>query len=203
MSEPLEDLPRMTLDEYLAFEEASDVKHEFVDGFVYAMSGTHSRHGRIVGNLSGHLWMAARGGLCRIYSNDLKVRAPRNRIYYPDVMSVCAPRDDDGLIVEDPCLLVEVTSPSTSRTDHREKLDAYRKLSSLRTYLIVEQNRREVHRWWRAPGGKWQHELLVDSGAVSVPCPELTLTLDEIYEGVTMPPPPKLRIREPEPAYES
>jgi Uma2 family endonuclease len=130
MSERLFDLPRMTVEEYLAFEEASDVKHEYVDGRVYGMSGAHSRHGRIIANVAAHLWTAARGGPCRTYTNDLKVRASQTHIYYPDVLSVCTPRDDDGLIVDDPCLLLEVTSPSTSRTDHSEKLDAYRQIES-------------------------------------------------------------------------
>jgi Uma2 family endonuclease len=202
MTEPLYDLPSMSLEEYLAFEEASDAKHEFVEGFVYAMSGAHSRHERIAGNVLAHVWMAARGGSCRVYGSRLKVRAPTNRIYYPDVMSVCTPRDDAGSIVDDPCLVVEVTSPSTSRTDHREKLEAYTRIEALQSYLIVEQNRREVHRWWRDASGGWQHEMLTQRGSIGLPCPSVTLTLDEIYEGVTMPPPQPLRVREPGPAHE-
>ena len=80
MSERLYGLPEMSVEEYLAFEEASDVKHEYVDGHVYAMSGAHSRHERIVGNIYAHLWIAARGGPCRVYGSNLKVRVQRRRI---------------------------------------------------------------------------------------------------------------------------
>lgn len=202
MTDPLTELPRMSVDEYLAFEEASDVKHEYVEGFVYAMSGAHSRHERIAGNVFANLWIPAQGGPCRVYGSNLKIRVGERRFYYPDAMSVCTPRDDDGLMVGDPCVLVEVTSPSTSRTDHREKLDAYRAIVSLRAYLIVEQNRREVHCWSRPVGGEWGYALHVEQGAIGVPCPERVLTLDEIYSGVTMPPARARRVREPEPAYD-
>ena len=201
MTEPLYDLPAMSLEEYLAFEEASGAKLEYVEGRVYAMSGAHSRHERIAGNVFARLWFAAGDGPCRAYGSNLKVRAPGDRVYYPDVMSVCAARDDDGLIVDDPCLLVEVTSPGTSRTDHTEKLDAYRQIPSLRAYLVVEQNRREVHHWWRAPDGEWRHERVEGHGSMVVPCPSVSLSLDEIYARVSMPPSPIHRVRELEPSY--
>jgi Uma2 family endonuclease len=202
MTEPGYDLLPMTVDEYLAFEDASDVKHEYVDGYAYAMSGVHSRHARIVANVSSLLWSAARGGPCRVYSSDLRQRASATRYYYPDVMSVCVPRADDGRILENPCVVIEVTSPSTRRTDHSEKLDAYRRIPTLRSYLIVELSRREIHRWWREAGEDWRYELLVEVGAVAFPCPAVSLTLDEIYERVTFPPHRPRRVREPEPAYE-
>lgn len=201
MTEPLYDLPPMSLEEYLAFEETNSAKLEYVDGHVYAMSGAHSRHERIAGNVFARLWLAAGDGPCRAYGSNLKVRAPKDRVYYPDVMSVCTARDDDGLIVDDPCLLVEVTSPSTARTDHTEKLDAYRQIPSLQAYLVVEQNRREVHHWRRAPNDEWRQECVAGHGSVVVPCPAVILTLDEIYARVAMPPSPIHRVREPEPSY--
>jgi Uma2 family endonuclease len=200
MTERSRDLPRMTADEYLAFEEASDVKHEYVDGYVYPMGGATERHERIVANVLGHLWMASRGGPCAAFGSNLKVSTPDGRFYYPDGLVVCSTRDEDVAFVVDPCVIVELTSPSTRRTDQYEKRDSYARISSLRAYLVVEQGQRQVDRWWRDADGGWQHEVLVEMGTVEVPCPTMTLSLDEIYEGVTFPTPRPQRVREPEPA---
>jgi Uma2 family endonuclease len=86
--------------------------------------------------------------------------------------------------VTDPCLVVEVTSPSTARADRTDKLDAYRGIASLQAYLVVEQAWRRVVRHWRAATGAWQREELHGDGTIPLPCPEATLTLDQIYEGL-------------------
>ena len=192
----------MSIDAYLEFEMASDRRHEYVEGRVYAMSGAHSRHNRIAGNIFGRLREATRGGSCRTYVSEIKVRTPNDRVYYPDVMAVCTPRDDDGYVIDDPCLVVEVASPSTWRVDRFEKQPAYALIPSLTTFLLVEQHGRQVDRWWRTDGGGWERETVIESGDVFVPCPGLTLTLDEIYEGIAMPPVPLRRIYEPALAYD-
>ena len=174
----------MSVEEYLRFEEASERKHEYVAGEVYAMSGVRRRHARIVQNLAVHLGVAVGDGPCEVISVDVKLRAADDRIYYPDVMVLCTPGSDDDLVVDDPCLIVEVTSPTTARTDRTEKLDAYTNIPSLQTYLVVDHGGRRVDRHWRDAAGAWQRELIVGDGEVAVPCPETTLTLDEIYRGV-------------------
>jgi Uma2 family endonuclease len=183
MTEPLP-LPRMTVEEYLQFEAAAPTKHEYVAGEVYAMSGVTRRHARIVMNITGRLWGAARGGPCEVISVDVKLRAATDRIYYPDVMVLCTPGPDEDVVLHDPCLLVEVTSPSTARTDRSEKLGAYQGVPSLRAYLIVDHRRRRVERHWRDAAGAWQRDEIVGEGRVPVPCPATELALDDIYEGV-------------------
>ncbi|HEY7567370.1 MAG TPA: Uma2 family endonuclease, partial [Gemmatimonadaceae bacterium] len=84
----------------------------------------------------------------------------------------------------EPCLLVEVTSPSTARVDRTNKLLAYRSIPSLKTYLIVEQAWRRVVRHWRDPSGTWHEEDLRGDGSIVLSCPEVMLTLDQIYEGL-------------------
>jgi Uma2 family endonuclease len=174
----------MSVEEYLRFEESSERKHEYVAGEVYAMSGVRRRHARIVTNVSYRLTAATQGGPCEVISVDVKLRAADDRIYYPDVMVLCTPGSDDDLVLDDPCLVVEVTSPSTARTDRNEKRDAYERMPSLRAYLIVDHRGRRVDRHWRDDAGAWQREVIVGDGEVAVPCPETTLTLDEIYRGV-------------------
>ena len=102
-------------------------------------------------------------------------------------MVVCTPVGDLDVVTKSPCVVVEVTSPSTARIDRGEKLDAYRQLATLHAYLIVDHRRRRVERHWRDVAGEWQREDLVTEGRVPIPCLGVELTLDEIYERVELP----------------
>lgn len=175
----------ISVEEYLELEEDATVKHEYVAGEIYAFAGARARHNLIVSNISGRLWSAARGGPCHVYSSDMKLRAAENVFYYPDVMVVCEPLEDDPVFETEPCLVVEVLSSNTGSTDRREKLLVYQSLPSVRTYLIVSQDRRRVERHFRGEDGLWRRADLVDEGRFPVPCPpDAELTLDEIYEGL-------------------
>ena len=174
----------LTLEQYLDFESGSPIRHEFVAGTAHAMSGATKRHNGIILNLATRLLPAARSSGCRVYTETVKLRVAFNVIYYPDVVVACGPEGGDPLIEDDPCLVVEVLSPSTRITDRREKLMLYRQLDRLGAYLIVHQERRRVERHWRDQSGTWQQADLVDRGTFPVPCPDLQLSLAEIYEGV-------------------
>ncbi len=182
MAERAEHHKLLTIEEYLALEETATVKHEYVAGTVHAMVGTTKRHNTIAGNIFARLWNVSRGGLCRVYASDVKVRI-EDVIYYPDVMVACGPEGDDPLVEDAPCLIVEVTSPSTESIDRREKMLNYRKIPSLQAYLIVDQDRRWIERQWRDEGGEW-HQGGPDQSSMPVPCPETTLPLDEVYENL-------------------
>ena len=177
----------LTIQEYLEMEETASVRHEYVGGMVYAMVGATKRHNRIIGNISARLLGASRGGPCRVYTEAVKLRV-EDVIYYPDVMVACGPEgeDEDPLIEEAPCLAVEVASPSTESIDRREKMLAYRSISSLRAYLIVAQDDRRVERYWRGEDGEWrQGEAVGEGSKVPIPCPgPIKITLSEIYEGL-------------------
>ncbi len=180
----------MTPEEYLAFEETARVRHEYVSGHVYAMSGVKVRHARVVRNVATGLQQAAGVGPCEAFTNDLKVRADETTFYYPDVLVVCDTPDDETVFVTNPCVVVEVLSPSTRRTDRSEKLVAYRRIPTLSAYLIVEATRQEVERHWRDASGAWRSEIVTpeSGGRVAVPCPDTVLTLDAVYAGVTLRP---------------
>lgn len=189
----------MTLEEYLSWENEHPERYEYVAGEVYAMVGGTLRHSRIVQNIAFRLMTRSRGGPCQVHTHDIKVRVGDDRSYYPDLLVLCTPLPDDTLVVADPCLIVEVTSPSTGRTDRGEKLDAYRRLDSLQSYVVVDQRRRRVDRHWRDRAGVWQRDEYLVDGTVPIVCIDTTLTLDEIYEGVDLP-----SVAEPEPVeYES
>jgi Uma2 family endonuclease len=180
---------RVTLDEYLAFERRHPARHEFVDGYVYAMTGAKLAHNRIVGNVHGHLWTASRRGPCRTYVEAAKLRAGHD-VFYPDVMVVCDPAGEDEDMALAPCLIVEVLSPATAQYDRSLKRMKYQALPSLLAYLVVSQRERHVVRHWRdATDSPWQQAEYAEAGDVPVPCPAPgVLTLDQLYEGVAFGP---------------
>lgn len=173
---------------YLALEKESLRKHEFVQGEMYAMAGVTLRHDAISTNILMHLKRACAGTACNAYSSDVKVRPVEEIAYYPDASLDCVRHNGTDLLIEHPCLVVEVTSRTTIRTDRGEKALNYQRSSSLQTYLIVDQNRRRVTWYHRDASGAWVVEEVEYSGAIDLPCTGTRLTLDEIYEGVELPP---------------
>lgn len=178
----------MTVAEFLSFEATSPVKHEYVAGEVFAMSGVTTRHNLINFNVARLLHAVARKRGCRVYIAEVMLRAADDRFYYPDAIVACGRASEVERIVTDPSVIVEVTSPSTRATDRREKLDAYRRMPSLRSYVIVEQRRRHVLVYTRGDGGDWSRDELTGAGDVPIPCLDARFTLDEIYDDVPLPP---------------
>lgn len=194
----------LTLDEYFAFEDDTTIRHEYVRGEVFAMSpGALRPHSRISMNIAGRFWSAAGDGSCRVHQSEIKALID-DIVYYPDVMVACGPEPKDGRYEDAPCFVAEVLSRSTRAVDLRDKAPNYRRLASLQLLLIIEQSARRVNRYWRADAGAWQMEVIIGQGEIPVPCPApaegpLVLTLDDIYRGVTFPPP--RRVREAPPAW--
>ncbi len=183
MAEPAMPNRLMSLEEYLEFERNSPVKHEYVGGHVYAMAGVTRRHSRLTGNIFRKLADAAGDGPCRVHQKDMQVPTPDGPWYYPDIVVACGQEPDDPYIEDAPCVLVEVISPTTESIDRREKLLAYRRIPSLRAYLLVEQERHMVECHYRDTDGAWQNTL-TDNGTVDVPCLDTTISLSAIYAGV-------------------
>lgn len=190
-------MPReMTLEEYLAFERRSVGRHEFVAGFVYAMSGTSKRHNRIVARLLMRALAAEGDSGCRAYAESVALSLG-DRVYYPDLMVTCGPPSADDYFEYNPSILVEVLSESTYHVDRREKLIAYREIASLRHYVIVAQDERYVHHHWRDADGAWHYDVLLEQGEVQLPSLGIVLTLDDTYDGIELTPAAqRLRIRE-------
>jgi Uma2 family endonuclease len=178
----------MSVEEYFRYEESSPIRHEYVSGELYAMSGSTARHNKIAGNIFARLLAAAGDGPCLVFINDMRLEVAADKYYYPDVLVVCAPIAETDVVARDPCVVVEVTSPSTGRIDRGEKLVAYKQVVGLRAYLIVDHRRRRVERCWRgASEDEWHREELVTEGRLTVPCLDIELTLDEIYRRVDLP----------------
>ena len=136
---------RITEQDYLEGEKSSKVRHEYIDGQVYAMAGASKRHSEIAVNISTALRIASRRSPCRVYSSDVKVRLAEHRsYYYPDVIVGCEEDEANDYYLEKPCLIVEVLSQTTAKRDRSEKLLAYMNIPTLRAYLLVEQDQPEV-----------------------------------------------------------
>jgi Uma2 family endonuclease len=175
----------LRIEEYLELERDSPVRHEYVGGRTYAMTGASRSHNRISLNIASRLLAASRGGSCRVYQSDMKVLTPDELAYYPDVMVACGEEPEDEYTETAPCLIVEVLSPTTAAIDQREKLLAYRNIRSLGAYLVVSQERRHVECHFRGDDGVWRQTDLLEEGKLPVPCPDgASLTLDDIYEGL-------------------
>ena len=179
-------LEAITVEEYLEGEKDSPVKHEYVDGRVFAFAGASDVHNRITGNIFAQLWDAATQKGCRIYMSDMKMRTLGSRFYYPDVMAVCDENDMDDYIKERPCLIVEVLSRSTANTDRREKVDAYLSLPSLQSYILVDSQMKRINAFTRTPAG-WREEQWQGSGDVPFACLDTSLSFDAIYRGLELP----------------
>lgn len=174
----------LTVADYLAGEDASDIRHEYIGGQVYAMTGASDRHGLITLNIATFLRPLARGTDCQLFANDMKVRlriGGDDIFYYPDLLLSCDPTDRETYYRSRPCLIVEVLSNSTERIDRREKFLAYQTLPSLREYLLVSQGRRAVQIHRRA--SDWVPEI-VTAGAVQLACLDCALELETIYEDI-------------------
>jgi Uma2 family endonuclease len=183
MSLPKENLS-LSVAEYLEGERDGEVRHEYVTGQAYAMAGASARHNRIAGNIFVQLSLHLDGAACEPFMSDMKVRVAPDLFYYPDVFVACDPPGGDPYFRTEPRLVVEVLSPSTSRTDRHEKLAAYRNCPSLQEYALVSQDGMLVELHRRAGDG-WQTQILTDADdRCAFDSVGLTLSLRDVYRNV-------------------
>lgn len=183
----LQRLELVSVEDYLANEQISPNKHEYLGGVVYAMSGARNRHNHIAANTLARLHTFLRGKPCRAWNSDTKVhvRLPTHeRFYYPDVMVVCESNAEGDTCQDEPVVIFEVLSRSTRRTDEGEKRDAYLTIPSLLVYVLVEQETPAVVMYRRCPTGfvrEVHHGLdsVLSLGEIGVELP-----LNEVYEGL-------------------
>lgn len=167
--------------EYLAGEMVSDIKHELINGEVYAMAGASRNHNLLVSNTARILGNHLQDGPCATFSSDLKIKAATN-FFYPDVMVVCADENGDEYYTEKPSIIVEVLSKASRRMDKSTKLAAYKALPSLQEYLLIEQDFVDVEVLRRSTHWLSEHYFLGDS--LTLESVGLTLTVSDLYQRV-------------------
>jgi Uma2 family endonuclease len=172
----------MTYAEYLRLEEAGEVKHEFVNGYVYAMSGGSAIHDRITGNIKTILDAHLDDGPCRAYGPNLRVRVSPTIAYYPDALVLCDETFDDRADeVRAPRLIVEVLSKSTESNDRGDKFLDYQTLPSFEEYLLIGSLRRSVERYRRAVEGRWTYQRYADGAQLTLETVGLTCAIAALY----------------------
>lgn len=145
----------MTWKEYMAFEERSPCRHEYVNGTVHAMSGASLAHNRIAKKLIVAFEAHLAGGPCEAFLLDakLEIRAGSDQImYYPDVMVSCRPEDRTDQVVRNPKLVVEILSKSTQHIDRREKAMTYQRFEAIEEYVLIAQSQPRIIVHRRAEG---------------------------------------------------
>jgi len=175
--------------EYLDFERKSEIRHEYIAGQIFAMSGASRRHSLITLNLAGLLWSQLRGRPCEAHATDMRVKVSATGLYtYPDLVVACGePRYEDTHIdtLLNPTVIFEVLSESTEKYDRGEKFAHYSRLETLREYVLVSQDKMRVEHFRRGEGEEWVYSAISDSNAVlHLPAIDCHIDLAAIYEKV-------------------
>jgi Uma2 family endonuclease len=183
----IDPLQRLTIAEYLAFERQSEMRHEFLDGEVFAMTVASRKHNLIAGNIFGEIRAQLKKRPCEVYQDAMRVRTPAGLFTYPDVVAVCGePKFDDSELdtLLNPTLIVEVLSPSTQAYDRRTKSDHYRSIPSLAEIVLVAQDQPRIEHSSRQ-GTEWRRNDLTSlEHLLEMPSIGCKLLLQDVYERV-------------------
>ena len=184
LSEP----QHMTEDEYLAFEEKSEIRHEYVDGHIRAMTGATYNHNVICGNAVTEFNTQLAAKRCKAMSGTMRVKVDSSHVSYryPDVVVVCgkpAYFKNRKNIILNPAVIVEVLSNSTQTIDTREKLAEYTKIDSLQAYILIAQDTPRVECYRLSSDGDWQFQLLESlDDVLKLPSLSCELSLASLYD---------------------
>jgi Uma2 family endonuclease len=182
----------VTPEQYLALDRAASVRSEYFAGEMFAMAGASYAHNTIKDNLIGELYARLKGGPCRTYSSDMRVKIEATKAFvYPDILIQCEPprfADERTDILLNPQVVIEILSPSTESFDRGGKFRQYQTIPSLQEYLLVSQNDAVCERFTRGEGGKWEYQaftgVIADLEFAAVP---VRVPLRDIYAGVNFP----------------
>jgi Uma2 family endonuclease len=184
---------RVSGEEYLAFERASQTKHELIDGRIVAMAGASEAHSLIQSAVNAQLYLQTRGRRCFVYSSDIRVQVDDSHYFYPDLTVVCGRRllaegvKPDTLL--NPTVVVEIDSPSTRFYDRHYKVVRYMGIQSLRHIVLVEQEVFAISLYTRAEGQNWTFVRSVGlESSITLSAIGCTLALADVYENVVFPP---------------
>lgn len=180
---------KLTVEEYLEFERASELKHEFYRGEVFAMTGAGRNHNRIGINLATIVNSALASGGCEAFVNDMRVKVDATGLYtYPDLVATCdeATFEDNHVdTLLNPQLVIEILSDSTEKYDRGDKFAQYRNIASLREYVLVSQNQPRIEVFTRQCEGSWLMRVVDDMAAcVALESVGVTLNLADVYARV-------------------
>ena len=178
---------RISEAEYFALEKKTDIRHEFVDGYVYAMVGGSFNHGTLTGTIAREIGNHLKGKPCRVFSESIKVKVANqqrgeSRYFYPDVVVDCSIEKADRQMLTTPVLVVEVLSASTHKYDETTKFQIYASIPTLQEYILVEQTSAKIEVQRRRTN--WMIEKFFLGDLITFESIGLTLAVEEIYDRV-------------------
>lgn len=180
--------PKMTGEEYLAWEEQQEYRHEYIDGEIIAMTGGTLGHGTAYLNFYRALYphLSQRG--CQAYVADIKVQAKKNsRYFYPDLVVTCNPSDlKSRNLIQFPCVIVEVLSPSTETYDRTKKLKYYRQIDSLQEYVLVNPEEISVEIYRRGEGKLWNYYEYGRGEVIRLESLDFQCPIEVLYEQISL-----------------
>jgi Uma2 family endonuclease len=182
-----QDYQKMTAEEYLEWEAKQELRHEYIDGEIIAMTGGTLPHAKIYLNFYRALYPHLRQRGCEVYVSDAKVQANKNsRYFYPDLVVTCHPDDlKSKEFIQHPQVIVEVLSPSTANYDRTKKFKSYRQIPSLQEYVLVDSEEIAVEIYRRGEGKMWLYYEYEAGEDISLESIEFECAIELLYEGVT------------------
>src|SRR6266513_489335 len=181
----LERTPTMSVEQYFELEENSpDTRYEYLDGYVYMMSGGSANYDAISGNIYAILRSLLRGSQCRVYNSDMKVRVSEQQYFHPDVTVSCDPYDrGTAAVIRSPRLVVEVLSPSTEARDRGRKLQCYLSCPTVEEYLLVDSRECKME-LYRKEQTKWVYYTFGPRDEIELASINVHFSVAEAYEDI-------------------
>jgi Uma2 family endonuclease len=177
---------KYTIEEYLQMERASDEKHEYYQGEIFAMAGASNRHITISTNLSGELYNKLQTSPCYPYGSDMRIHIPENTLFtYPDISIICGEIntfDKDKDTALHPIILIEILSKSTRNYDRIGKFKLYRDIPTLKEYMLVDSEHIDVEIWRINEHNHWElEEYKKLQEIVTLPAIDVSISMEKIY----------------------
>lgn len=186
----LQDFPKMSPDEYLAWEAEQELRYEYVDGEIIAMTGESIPHNKIALNLYRALYPYLRQRGYRVNVMGVKVHGKKSRRYfYPDLVVTCNSEDLNATdYIRYPLIIVEVLSPGTAGYDYGKKFKYYRRIESLQEYILIDSESVSVETYQRGEGRLWLYKAYIENETIHLQSIDFALSLADLYEGITFEP---------------
>ena len=180
--------PKLSLEDYLAWEDEQPERHEFYRGEVFARGGERRVHGCLVGNLARALGNTLQGSPFQVFVNSMKVQIGEDIVFYPDVFVTCDKSDlSTECIFTAPTVVIEVLSPSTQAYDRSLKFEVYRRIASLREYILIDPDTWRIDAFRRNEQGQWVLFDMSNAPLLEVPSVGVSVPVAGVFDGVDPP----------------
>lgn len=176
---------QLTLQAYIEWENAQPERHEFYRGEIFAMVGGRRSHGRVTANLVRHLGNQLAGTHCQVFSESMKLQIADDTILYPDIFVTCDRQDlRTEMIFHAPTLVAEVLSPSTQAYDRSQKFALYRRLPSLKEYLLIDPDNRRAEAFRINADGLFVLHDMSESETLELASIGCKIAMADVFDGI-------------------